>query len=138
MLLQFFSSASQVQHKFTSYVTALSYGRSSLLQALELPNPFNRLFSMTIWVSCDIKYQSINQAGTSKSKNSLDFNGTKDDWILGCNNISWTICKQSAPRCRQITTLTPHHSMFTGRVLFLMPNQQRQSTVGTRFRNDWR
>jgi len=68
MLLQFFSSASQVQHKFTSCVTALSYGRSSLLQALELPNPFNRLFFMTIWVSCDIKYQSINQAGTRKVK----------------------------------------------------------------------
>ena len=42
--------------------------------------------------------------------------------------ISWTICKQSAPRSRQITTPTPHHSMFTGRMLFLTPNQQHQST----------
>jgi len=24
---------------------------------------------------------------------------------------------------------TPHHSIVTGRMLFLMPNQQRQSTV---------
>jgi len=31
--------------------------------------------------------------------------------------------KQSAPRSRQITTLTPHHSIFTGRMLFLMTNQ---------------
>ena len=46
------------------------------------------------------------------------------------NSISWTICKQSAPRSRQITTLTPHHSIFTGRVLFLAPNQQCQSTEG--------
>ena len=36
------------------------------------------------------------------------------------SGISWTICKQSAPRCRQITTPTPHHSIFTGRMLFLV------------------
>ena len=28
------------------------------------------------------------------------------------SSISWTICKQSAPRSRQITTPTPHHSNF--------------------------
>jgi len=26
------------------------------------------------------------------------------------NDISWTICKQSAPCCRQTTTPTAHHS----------------------------
>jgi len=46
------------------------------------------------------------------------------------SGISWTICKQSAPRSRQITTPTPHHSMITGRMLFLAPNQQHQSTEG--------
>jgi len=46
------------------------------------------------------------------------------------SGISWTICKQSAPHSRQITTPTPHHSIFTGRVLFLTPNQQCQSTEG--------
>ena len=30
--------------------------------------------------------------------------------------------KQSAPRSRQITTPTPHHSIFTGRMLFLTHN----------------
>ena len=39
--------------------------------------------------------------------------------------ISWTICKQSVPHSRQITTPTPHH---LGWMLFLMPNQQCQST----------
>ena len=29
------------------------------------------------------------------------------------SGISWTICKQSAPRSRQITTPTPHHSTTT-------------------------
>jgi len=28
-------------------------------------------------------------------------------------------------------TPTPHHSIFTGRMLFLTPNQQCQSTEGT-------
>ena len=43
--------------------------------------------------------------------------------------ISWTICKQSAPRSsRQITTPTPNHSIFTDRML--LPNQQCQSSEG--------
>ena len=45
---------------------------------------------------------------------------------LDGSGISWTICKQSASRSREITTPTPHHSIFTGRTLFLMPNQQCQ------------
>jgi len=32
--------------------------------------------------------------------------------VLGCSGISWTICKQYVPRSRQITTPTPHHSIF--------------------------
>jgi len=44
------------------------------------------------------------------------------------SGVSWTICKLSAPRSRQITTPTPHHSVFTGQMLFLMPSQQHQST----------
>jgi len=38
--------------------------------------------------------------------------------------ISWTICKQSAPCSRQITTPTPRHSIFTGRMFFLTTNQK--------------
>jgi len=45
------------------------------------------------------------------------------------SGISWDICK-SAPRCRQITTPAPDHSVFTGRMPFLQPNQQCQSTEG--------
>jgi len=51
--------------------------------------------------------------------------------VLGCSicsGINWTICKQSAPRCRQITTPRLHHSIFTCRMLFQTPNQQRWST----------
>ena len=47
------------------------------------------------------------------------------------SGISWTICKQSAPHSRQITTSTPHHSVFTGWMLFLTPNQQCQITEGS-------
>jgi len=59
----------------------------------------------------------------------------KPMWILlkqetvSCSGISWAICK-SAPRSRPITTPAPHHSVFTGRMPFLPPNQQRQSTEG--------
>ena len=58
-------------------------------------------------------------------------------WILlkqetvNDSGISWAICK-SATHSRQITTPAPHHSVFfTGRMPFLPPNQQHQSTEGT-------
>jgi len=47
-----------------------------------------------------------------KGKTSLDLNVAKDDRVLWCSDISRTICKQSAPRSRQITTPSPHHSIF--------------------------
>jgi len=59
--------------------------------------PVYRLFSMTTWVS---RYQ--------KSKTRLDLNEAKDDGVWECSGISWIICKQSSPRSRQITILTPH------------------------------
>jgi len=45
------------------------------------------------------------------------------------SGICWAICK-SAPHPRQITTPASHHSVFTGRMPFLQPNQHRQSTEG--------
>ena len=89
-------------------------------QLLLLLHPFDGIFSRTTGVS---RYQ--------KGKTSLDINEARDDGVLGCGGISWTICKQSAPRSRQIITPTPHHSIFTGRMLFLTPNQQCQGTEGT-------
>ena len=59
----------------------------------------------------------------------------KPIWILleqetvNGSGISLAICK-SASRSRQITMPVPHHSFFTGRMPFLPPNQQRQSTEG--------
>ena len=54
------------------------------------------------------------------------------------SGISWTVCKQSAPRSRQITTPTPHHSILTGRMLFLTPSEQCQSTEGITVELHWR
>jgi len=88
-----------------------------------LTDYYYSLFSRTTWLS---QYQ--------KRKTSLDLNEARDDGVLGCSGISWTIHKQSAPHSRQITTPTSHQSMFTGWMLFLMPNQQRQCTEG----NMWR
>ena len=81
----------------------------------ELLHPFNGLFSRTTWVS---RYQ--------KPKISLDLNERRDDGVLKCIGISWTIRKQSAPHSRQITTPTAHRSDW---MLFLTPNQC-QSTEG--------
>ena len=53
----------------------------------------------------------------------------KQETVSGIG-ISWAVCK-SAPRSRQITIPAPHHSVFTGQVSFLPPNQQRQSTEGS-------
>jgi len=47
-----------------------------------------------------------------KGKTGLGLNEARDDGVLGCSGISWTIYKQSAPRSRQTTTPTPHHSYF--------------------------
>jgi len=77
-------------------------------------HPFNGPLSRTTRVSW---YQ--------KGKTNLDFLLKQE--IVSGSGISWATCK-SAPRSRQITTPAPHHSVFTGRMPFLPPNQQRQST----------
>jgi len=84
---------------------------SSLMPLLLLPPPplllllpFNGLFSRTTWLSW---YQ--------KGETSLDLNDERDDGVLQCSGISWTIYKQSAPHFRQITT--PYPSTFRGNAL---------------------
>jgi len=63
--------------------------------------------------------------------------GLKPIWILlkqetvSASGISWAICK-SAPRSRQITTPAPTTQFFAGRMVFLPPKQQRQSTEGNK------
>jgi len=58
-----------------------------------------------------------------KGKTNLDFNEARD------SQWQWHQLDQSAPRSRQITMPAPH-LFFTGRMPFLPPNQQRQSTEG--------
>ena len=53
---------------------------------------------------------------------------------VGGSGISLAICK-FAPRFRQITTPAPHHSVFTGQMPFLPPNQQRKNTEGITEKN---
>jgi len=83
---------------------------------LLLLHPFNGLFSKTTWVS-------QHQKG-------------KPFWFLleqeriGGSDISWTICKSFAPRCRQISMPVLHHSSFYRPDTLLLPDQQHQSTEG--------
>ena len=68
-------------------------------------------------------------AGTRKVKPARIL--LKQDTVSG-SGISWAM-RTSAPRSRQTTTPAPHHSVFTGRMPFLPPNQQRQSTEGNAY-----
>ena len=49
--------------------------------------------------------------------------------IVSGSGTSLAICK-CVPPSRQITMPAPHHSVFTGRMPFLAPNQQHQSIEG--------
>ena len=85
-----------------------------LEQQQQQQQPFNGLFSRTTWVS---RYQ--------KGKTNLDFTGARDsEWQwhqLGHMQV-----------CTMLQTdnhaSTPPLCFFTGRMPFLPPNQQRQST----------
>ena len=59
-----------------------------------------------------------------KAKANLDL---LEQEIVSGSGISWAICK-SAPHPRQPRNIPPL-SFFTGRMPFLLPNQQHQSTV---------
>ena len=107
------------------------------------------------WLFPMLKYKYIFNKiyGSNFIKHTRPFNGPlsgttrvsryqkgKPVWILlkqetvSGSGISWAVCK-SALRSRQITTPAPHHSrFFTGRMPFLPPNQQCQSTEGTIYR----
>ena len=41
-----------------------------------------------------------------KGKTSLNLNEVREDGVSACSDISWTICKLSAPRSRQVTMPT--------------------------------
>jgi len=87
-----------------------------MLKMVRHTHMFKGPFSGTTQVS---RYQ--------KGKTNLDFTEARDsEWLTG-SGISWDICKQSAPHSRQITTTTPHLSIFTGRMLFLTVSKHHRS-----------
>jgi len=75
---------------------------------------------MALWILSGTTRMSWYQKG----KTDLDL--LEQEIVCG-NGISWAICK-SAPHPRQITMPASHHSVFTGWMPFLPPNQQHQST----------
>ena len=64
-----------------------------------------------------------------KDKTNLDL---LEQEIVNGSGISWAICK-SAPRPRPNNHANIHHSVFTGLMPFLPPNQQRQNTEAFEF-----
>ena len=79
---------------------------------------------MALWILSGTTRVSQYQKG--KTKTNLDF---LEQQTEGGSGIIWVTCK-SAPIPRQITMPAPHQSFLTGRMSFLPPNQQRQSTEG--------
>jgi len=61
-----------------------------------------------------------------KGKTILDL---LEQYTVSGSGISWAI-RKSASCPRQITMPAPTTQFFTGRMPFLLPNQQRQSTEG--------
>ena len=59
-------------------------------------------------------------------KGKTNLNLLEQETVSG-SGISWAICK-SEPCPREITKPAFHPSFFTGRMPFLLPNQQRQSS----------
>ena len=91
------------------YMNSVSISTSNI-------HPFNGPLSRNTWNSW---YQ--------KGKTNLDFTEASDsEW-------QWHQVGKSAPHSRQTTTPAPHHSVFTGQMPFLLPNQQCQSTEGIQF-----
>jgi len=88
-------------------------------QKIKLLHPFNGLFSRTTWVS---QYQ--------KGKTSLDLNEARDDGVFG---MQWHQLDHRQTICTSLQTddhTNTSSLIFTGRMLFLTPNQQCQSTEG--------
>ena len=90
-----------------------------IILLLLLLQPFNGLFSRTTWVS---RYQI--------GKTNLDFTGAREsEWqwhqlghMQACTSLQTDNHASTPPLC-----------FFTGRMPFLPPNQQRQSTEGNTF-----
>jgi len=74
----------------------------------------------------DYRGEPAPERNYQEGKTNLDL--LEEEKVSG-NGISWAICK-SAPSPRHITMPSSHNSVFTGRMPFLPPNQQRQSTEG--------
>ena len=110
---------SEIQIGFTFLVPAHLGSPGQLLLL-----PFNGLFSRTTWVS---RYQ--------KGKSDLDFTGARDsEWQwhqLGHMQVCTLLQTDNHAS-------TPPLCFFTGRMPFLPPNQQRQSTEGTKSRTKGR
>jgi len=79
----------------------------------------------TIWQPSRILSRTTQVSWHQNGKTNLDL---LEQEIVSGSGISWAICK-SAPWPRHITMPAWHHSIFfTGRMPFLPPNQQYQST----------
>jgi len=63
-------------------------------------------------------------------KGKTNLNLLQQEIVSGCG-VSWAICK-CAPCPTEITMQAPQQSVFTGQIPLVPPNQQHESTEGSR------
>ena len=118
-------------YRLSIFFTGRFYSEFAVKWSLKIP-PHLAYVAILPYMHTYIRLTALFSGTTRVSR----YQKGKPIWILvkqetmSGSGISWAICK-SAPRSRQITTPEPHRSVFTGRMPFLPPNQQRQSTEGT-------
>jgi len=102
-----------------AYTAEITQHNITSLLLLLLLHLFNGLFSRTTWVSWK-----------KKGKTSLDLNEPREDGV----GMQWHQLDHMQTICTLLQTdnhtNTSSLNVFTGRMLFLTPNQQRQSTEG--------
>ena len=88
----------------------------------------NTTILLLVWnMSGSTRVSRYQKGKTKKVKTNLDL---LEKEIVSGSGICWAICK-SAPHADNHANIPPLSFFFTGRMPFLTPNQQRQSTEGT-------
>jgi len=115
----------------TFYPLVYSLQRRAILPQWPLQRTMSHTHTQTtvlllVWnMSGSTRVSRYQKGKTRKVKTNLDL---REQEIVSGSGICWVICK-SAPHPRQ-PRQHPATQFFTGRMPFLTPNQQRQSTEG--------
>jgi len=116
----------EISHHSHVYNFSITDYSSQFILLLSLTHTHTTVLLLFWNMSGTTRVSRYQRGKTRKVKTNLDL--LEQEMVSG-NGICWVICK-SAPHPRQ-PRQHPTTQFFTGRMPFLPPNQQRQSTEGT-------